>query len=575
MPLKAAFSRSDAHSKKKQAIHWERDLAEWGANATASRRLVPEMDFSPVEVETVLPKVRTQCKGEKRAESNRRTAEDEERPKDKHRKCSSKRGQKLRYSAAVEQTAHVRRVPAKAEVHLFFSNDKSERRMSRASMERHGTTPLVEEVKIPTFAEIKHFKLARSHRSKAMRAKRIEQLLALHRPFERSPNEIAEIAALLPDVSPLFSEQSLGVQRHVSAAGWLECYGAHEDILKRGEQATCFYIILSGMCHVVLPSQGTDGAGEAVSSSGIVARLRQGESFGELSLLSETATTRTSTIQAATNTSLIVLSKADFLHSLGSMFHDESSSFRHWLMVHCPHAFAETKNVQSCSLRFFANAKQVECAPGTTLKPEERHSVLFLKSGECNMYIQTANSGRQYVAEMGIGDTLGLTILLEDVQHDWIAHSPTGATFFRVSSDLVLSELSNSVKRALKEKLLFQTTYLVRRADERPAVLRAATSMGMYSDDEDRSEDVNIALFSTDARAFSPNRSMSSTLEKIEKNEYANPHDSDIGTAVYPRRGVNSELPQLADSDAKSKRQRLINEVLERRCLSTGSALVR
>jgi small-conductance mechanosensitive channel len=85
----------------------------------------------------------------------------------------------------------------------------------------------------------------------------------------------------------------------------LERFGSGEVIIRRGEIGETFYLITAGEASV-----RADGPG-----SREVARLRQGEFFGEMSLL--TGEPRSATVLAAEDAAMLVLDRAAFAEVLG------------------------------------------------------------------------------------------------------------------------------------------------------------------------------------------------------------------------------------------------------------------
>lgn len=117
--------------------------------------------------------------------------------------------------------------------------------------------------------------------------------------FEATLTRVAGLP-LFTGVPPARLERALGrlVERKVAAG---------ETIVRQGEPADAFYIVRSGEV-VVSRSEGADAERE-------VRRLGPDTVFGELGLLR--GGVRTATVSAVTETSLLVLGAADFLHLVG------------------------------------------------------------------------------------------------------------------------------------------------------------------------------------------------------------------------------------------------------------------
>ncbi len=86
-------------------------------------------------------------------------------------------------------------------------------------------------------------------------------------------------------------------------------YAPGEIIFRRGDTADCLYVINAGEVEVI---QGGEGENET-----ILARLGEGEYFGEMALLSNAP--RNATIRAATDLEVLTIHRDDFMSLHGSI----------------------------------------------------------------------------------------------------------------------------------------------------------------------------------------------------------------------------------------------------------------
>ncbi len=107
-----------------------------------------------------------------------------------------------------------------------------------------------------------------------------------------------ELAAI-----PLFSQLEDGDLKRLGKAVVPRSYPKGNTIVKEGEQAVAFYVIVSGKVDV---SKGGD----------IVGGKKAGESFGEMSLLD--GLPRSTTVVAAEDTECLVMTRWDFTAELKS-----------------------------------------------------------------------------------------------------------------------------------------------------------------------------------------------------------------------------------------------------------------
>ncbi|CAF3722133.1 unnamed protein product [Adineta steineri] len=119
---------------------------------------------------------------------------------------------------------------------------------------------------------------------------------------ERNITNIDEIRRCLADIKP-FSRLALPLQNHILQEAWYECYTEGRTIIRQGDCAACFYIILSGSACVTY-KRITDNHIQ------IIDILDRGCTFGEKGLM--TNSRQIFTITSKTKLELLVLWKDDF-----------------------------------------------------------------------------------------------------------------------------------------------------------------------------------------------------------------------------------------------------------------------
>lgn len=116
------------------------------------------------------------------------------------------------------------------------------------------------------------------------------------------PNSTGAISADLEGV-PLFSECTNAERRKIASTGRLLQRTAGSSIVTENSRGVAFFLILAGSVDV-----SRDGR--------VIARLRPGDYFGEMALLSEHA--RSATATAATDVELFTFSQWNFKSMLHS-----------------------------------------------------------------------------------------------------------------------------------------------------------------------------------------------------------------------------------------------------------------
>ena len=114
--------------------------------------------------------------------------------------------------------------------------------------------------------------------------------------------EERELSALLSSVGFLKPLGAEGIAR-LAALARAQLFGAGETVIRQGEPGETFYVVVSGEVSV-----RTDGA------LGEVARLRRGDFFGEMSLL--TGEPRAATVVACQDTTLLRVDRTPFAEIL-------------------------------------------------------------------------------------------------------------------------------------------------------------------------------------------------------------------------------------------------------------------
>ncbi|CAF4258890.1 unnamed protein product [Adineta steineri] len=119
---------------------------------------------------------------------------------------------------------------------------------------------------------------------------------------ERNITNIDEIRRCLADIKP-FSRLANPLQNHILQEAWYECYTEGRTIIRQGDCAACFYIILSGSACVTYKRITDDHIQ-------IIDILERGCTFGEKGLM--TNSRQIFTITSKTKLELLVLWKDDF-----------------------------------------------------------------------------------------------------------------------------------------------------------------------------------------------------------------------------------------------------------------------
>jgi CRP/FNR family cyclic AMP-dependent transcriptional regulator len=108
--------------------------------------------------------------------------------------------------------------------------------------------------------------------------------------------------------APLFSQLSRKDLKRVAKGTVSRQFGKGEVIVKEGERAVAFYLILSGHAEVV---KGAEGASPKVLNT-----LGPSDFFGEMALLD--GYLRSASVRALEDTECLVLSRWDFMAELRS-----------------------------------------------------------------------------------------------------------------------------------------------------------------------------------------------------------------------------------------------------------------
>jgi CRP/FNR family cyclic AMP-dependent transcriptional regulator len=108
--------------------------------------------------------------------------------------------------------------------------------------------------------------------------------------------------------APLFSQLSRKDLKRLAKGTVSRQFQKGEVIVREGERAVAFYLILSGRAEVV---KGAEGA-----SPNLLNTLGPGEFFGEMALLDNYL--RSATVRAVEDTECLVLSRWDFMAELRS-----------------------------------------------------------------------------------------------------------------------------------------------------------------------------------------------------------------------------------------------------------------
>jgi CRP-like cAMP-binding protein len=116
---------------------------------------------------------------------------------------------------------------------------------------------------------------------------------------------------------PLFTMLTVGQAEALAQVVAKQRFKRGESVVEQGETSNALYIILSGRARVLM----TDRRGREV----ILATLHMGDYIGEMSLIDNEAHSATVTVE--TQTDMLVLGRADFLHCLA-----ENTALAHAVM---------------------------------------------------------------------------------------------------------------------------------------------------------------------------------------------------------------------------------------------------
>ncbi|CAF0817015.1 unnamed protein product [Adineta ricciae] len=119
---------------------------------------------------------------------------------------------------------------------------------------------------------------------------------------ERDLCNVDEIRRCLADIKP-FSRLSVQLQNQILQEAWYECYAEQRTIIRQGDRAACFYMILSGTA-VITYKRVTDNHTQTLTV------LERGCTFGEKGLM--TNGRQIFTVKSNTQLELLVLWKDDF-----------------------------------------------------------------------------------------------------------------------------------------------------------------------------------------------------------------------------------------------------------------------
>ena len=105
---------------------------------------------------------------------------------------------------------------------------------------------------------------------------------------------------------PLFSQLSRGALRRLARGTISRRFGRGDVIVKEGEQAVAFYLVLSGKVEVVKQAEGATPRVQGV--------LGPGDFFGEMALIDDYP--RSATVRALEDTECLELWRWDFRYEL-------------------------------------------------------------------------------------------------------------------------------------------------------------------------------------------------------------------------------------------------------------------
>ncbi|XP_033631800.1 cyclic nucleotide-binding domain-containing protein 2-like [Asterias rubens] len=126
-------------------------------------------------------------------------------------------------------------------------------------------------------------------------------------PSERSAEDMHMVLMALKNAVQAFGEFPIKMQESITRVGWYESFNAKRVIIRQGQTAESFYLILSGTAVVTVSSPDPVTSEPNIQT---VAFLKRGNSFGELALMHHA--NRNATVSCKDSVELLSIDREDF-----------------------------------------------------------------------------------------------------------------------------------------------------------------------------------------------------------------------------------------------------------------------
>jgi len=204
---------------------------------------------------------------------------------------------------------------------------------------------------------------------------KLKKLLAIN-PEARTRSHIKSIHALVRNKAA-FSKHPIHIRMRLCQVMIYQAYEPRRVIIKQGHPPTAFYIILSGTC--LINVRTVDEGGEKVIT---INEIKEGEVFGEVALLNNTA--RTASVVCKDNCELLVIYQQDFDKTVrGPIYKQREEIIDFCRNMH----ILKSWPVDMLLNASYANFQYQYFRKGTIVvkKGLECNFVVFIKSGECKL----------------------------------------------------------------------------------------------------------------------------------------------------------------------------------------------
>ncbi|PAA84561.1 hypothetical protein BOX15_Mlig021012g1 [Macrostomum lignano] len=213
-------------------------------------------------------------------------------------------------------------------------------------------------------------------------------------PQDRSDEQVQTLMYGLQNL-PTFNEYPLSIQEKLSRVAFYYSVPAGRLIIRQGHTGINFYIIISGKALVNVMKEDRE-SGETRSS--IVARLGQGQSFGEIALLHQV--TRTASIVSQTPMQLLAIGRDDF--------HDI------FMRAQPGRRPAHIEFLLSCEFMRHFPEEQLLKQPNACLLTFYRRNAIVVPDSKASEYIVVVKSGScKVLKRLEVNDTDEPTVVKE------------------------------------------------------------------------------------------------------------------------------------------------------------------